>query len=104
MNLTNRGSSLYEQPEEILNRSNDYGGINLIASDLSHPNPKSYCSANRENIGIKELNKSKIYGLSNNTLENPWPKVCIGVKEMKSILKESTNESDLVNRLFNLLR
>ena len=84
--------------------NNKYGGFNLISSDLSLPEPTSYYLTNRENVGIKELNKGEIYGLSNSILENPWPKVCTGIKEMELILKEFTDESDLVNRLFNLLR
>ncbi|CAG8630956.1 8044_t:CDS:2 [Funneliformis caledonium] len=94
---------LHEQFESILNRSDKYSGFNLIASDLSLPIPTINYLANRGNIGIKELNKGEIYGLSNSRLENPWPKVAVGINEMQSILKESTNESDLVNRLFNLL-
>ncbi|RIA84352.1 NRDE protein [Glomus cerebriforme] len=113
MNLLSRGAvvrsilesdeSLYEQLKSILNRSEEYGGFNLITLDLSHDNPTSYYLVNRENVGIKELNKGEIYGLSNSLLENPWPKVNIGIKEMELILKESTNESDIVDRLFNLL-
>lgn len=98
------GTPLYEQLEEILNNSDKYGGFNLIASDLSVSNPKCYYQTNRKNDGIKELDNGKVYGLSNSVLENPWPKVCAGIEEMKSIIKESTNESDIVDRLFNLLR
>jgi uncharacterized protein with NRDE domain len=94
---------LYGQLEEISVNSDKYGGFNLIASDLSLPNPSCYYQTNRGNDGIKELNNGEIYGLSNSLLENPWPKVHIGVEEMKSILKES-NESVIVDRLFNLLR
>jgi uncharacterized protein with NRDE domain len=95
---------LYNQFEEISNNSNKYGGFNLIASDLSLSNPKFYYQNNRRNDGIKELKSAEIYGLSNSVLEDPWPKVHIGIEDMKSILKESTNESDIVDRLFNLLR
>ncbi|CAB4487860.1 unnamed protein product [Rhizophagus irregularis] len=94
---------LYNQFEEISNNSNKYGGFNLIASDLSLSNPKFYYQNNRRNDGIKELKSAEIYGLSNSVLEDPWPKVHIGIEDMKSILKESTNESDIVDRLFNLL-
>lgn len=95
---------LYKQLEEISNNSDKYGGYNLVASDLSLSNPKCYYQNNRKNDGIKELISGEIYGLSNSVLENPWPKVRIGIEEMKSILKESTTESDIVDRLFNLLR
>ncbi|CAI2185788.1 3119_t:CDS:2 [Funneliformis geosporum] len=94
---------LHEQFERILNVSHEYGGFNLIASDLSLPIPTINYLTNRGNIGMKELNKGEIYGLSNSRLENPWPKVAVGINEMQSILQETTNESDLVNRLFNLL-
>ncbi|GET01781.1 NRDE family protein [Rhizophagus clarus] len=105
LECTESGIPLNDKLEEILNESDKYGGFNLIASDLSLPNPKCYYQTNKKNCGIKELVNGEIYGLSNSVLEKEdlWPKVCTGVEEMKSILKESTNESDIVDRLFNLL-
>jgi uncharacterized protein with NRDE domain len=101
--LESNEPSLYDL-ENILNQSDKYGGFNLIVSDLSLSEPTCYYLTNRENVSIKKLNKNEIYGLSNSVLENPWPKVGVGISEMKLILEESTNESELVDRLFNLLR
>ncbi|CAO3609480.1 unnamed protein product [Mucor hiemalis] len=61
---------------------------------------------NRENQSIQTLESGVVYGLSNSSLADPWPKVHKGKDLFSKALKqhsEGESEGDFVESLFDLL-
>lgn len=87
------------------NAAQTYEGFNLIVSDLAAEQPEMIYCTNQPTARVETLESKRIYGLSNSDLNNPFPNVGVGVKEMERILKTEnfTNEAELVEQLFELL-
>ncbi|RHZ80277.1 hypothetical protein Glove_137g137 [Diversispora epigaea] len=97
--------TLEQQLNLIKENANKYGGFNLICSDLNLKHPKTfYLSNGKIEIDIQQIPPKEFYGLSNSLLEDPWPKVKMGVSEFKSIVKETDlSEEELIDRLLKIL-
>lgn len=87
--------------KQLAETQNQYAGFNLLAGYL--PNEIYYLS-NRYSSHWQALNQG-YYGLSNASLNTPWPKVQRGLVEFEYLVNNSQNQDQvgLVNKLFELL-
>jgi len=86
--LSSRNSLKAEQYLQGLKcRADDYAGFNLIVADATG----LFYLSNRENV-IRSLSPG-IYGLSNNLLDVPWPKVI----KAKQVMRRALSDFDLSN-------
>ncbi len=81
--------------ENLAHESDDYNGFNLILG--SSDKLRYFSSATKKAIPIAP----GVYGLSNDQLDTPWPKVVSAKKKLESALRE--NSDLLEKRLFALL-
>jgi uncharacterized protein with NRDE domain len=80
-----------EYLETLHTKKNQYNGFNLIVGNI-HDNPKLYFFSNRNNnTENPEPLKQGLYGLSNATLNTPWPKIQKG----KHLLEQALNQPDV---------
>jgi uncharacterized protein with NRDE domain len=70
-----------EYAREVLNRSNDYSGFNLLVGNLDQ---LVYCENLRNSLQVVPPG---LYGLSNHLLDTPWPKVVSGKSQLRWILE-----------------
>lgn len=86
----------------LASTKHQYAGFNLLAGYL--PNEIYYLS-NRYSSDWQVL-KQGFYGLSNASLNTPWPKVKRGLFEFEQVVNNSqiTQPEQLANKLFKLLR
>ena len=83
--------------EKLKKDADKYNGFNLLTGDKDH----LYYYSNHDANNIKQLEPG-IYGLSNEFLDSPWPKVKKGKKELKKLIsKESLPSNDV---FFNILK
>lgn len=80
--------------KEVKDLSDNYNGFNLLVGDAS--GLYYYSKYNNEIINIE----SGIHGLSNHSLNTPWPKVVLG----KKLLKETIEDKFTHHKLFNILK
>ena len=80
---------------------NNYAGFNLLAGHLSNG---LYYLSNQNNAGPQLLNKG-FHGLSNASLNTPWPKLERGLINFKQVVTTSQTNSpeNLRDKLFELL-
>lgn len=78
----------------VQNSNHLYNGFNLLLGDSS--NFYYYSKHNNEIIEID----GGIHGLSNHSLNTPWPKIILG----KNMLKEVLEDKFTHHKLFNILR
>lgn len=69
-----------EYARQVLSRSGDYDGFNLLVGDR---NQLVYCENLRNNLQVVQPG---LYGLSNHLLDTPWPKVVSGKTQLASML------------------
>jgi uncharacterized protein with NRDE domain len=102
-----RGSkSPQEYAANIALSLDDFDGFNLVVGDLITGD--FWCISNRdaERKNAFQLEKGKLYGLSNATLDVPWPKVVLGKSKILEILSHNPGVEDedaLINDLLNVL-
>ena len=79
----------------------DYAGFNILAGYLAEP---VYYMSNRSDQKIKQLS-SGYYGLSNASLNTPWPKVVKGLSIFKQLVNTSQTKQpdELTQQPLNLL-
>lgn len=82
--------------DNLASEADDYNGFNLIVR--SNNQLTYFGSATKKTVPIAP----GIYGLSNDQLDTPWPKVVRAKKNLESTLRESSDM--LEKRLFALLR
>jgi uncharacterized protein with NRDE domain len=80
--------------KSIFTQTSKYNGFNLLLSDVND----LFVYSNR---GEKQKLESGIYGLSNNLLNSPWPKVVRSKKMLKEALDKKG--ADLEEALFAML-
>lgn len=89
----------HNEPAEYLaairNKKDSYAGFNLLAGSLN----QLFYFSNRQNQ-IVEI-KPGIHGLSNGLLNESWPKVEYGKKDLEKTLQRSTDPSELLNILLD---
>lgn len=87
--------------QQIEQTKNNYAGFNLIAGHL--PN-ELYFLSNKNSNTQGFLNKG-FYGLTNASLNTPWPKIKRGLYNFKQLVtnSQSYNQNTLVDKLFELL-
>ncbi|CAG8456002.1 13531_t:CDS:2 [Dentiscutata erythropus] len=97
--------TIEQQLNLIKENAHKYGGFNLICSDLNLEHPKIFYLSNKKlEIDIQQIPPKEFYGLSNSLLEDPWPKVKIGVSKFKSIVKGvDLSEEEFIDRLLKML-
>jgi uncharacterized protein with NRDE domain len=80
---------------DLMNDSDIYNGFNLVLGDRA-----SCFHFNNKERKINKLQPG-VYGLSNATLNTPWPKLSKGKKRFEELMKKSSFNKD---EYFNLLR
>lgn len=81
--------------DELRDEAADYGPFNLFVSDLS-----MLASFSSRNLEMRVLDPG-LYGLSNHTLDTPWPKVVKGKGELRLILEQERR--GMVEEIFRML-
>jgi uncharacterized protein with NRDE domain len=92
------GSGSVEEFAEFAHaQGENYAGFNLLLGDLSHEaNGLHYCS----NRGVPPQRVAAgIYGLSNDRLDTPWPKVETGKRALRELLTRSPTQAALLDIL-----
>ncbi len=79
--------------ENIYSRSKDYSGFNLLVGEFTQDRAEVHYLSNRGD-DPRQLSPG-IYGLSNNLLNTPWPKVVKGKLRFAELLQsgETSNEN-----------
>lgn len=87
--------------QAIKKTQDDYAGFNLLAGQLPD---EIYYLSNRYSTDAQPL-KSGFYGLSNASLNTPWPKVERGLNNFRQLVTSSQNQNHLTftDKLFELL-
>ncbi|MCW8195734.1 NRDE family protein [Proteobacteria bacterium 005FR1] len=87
-----------EYAREVLARSKDYSGFNLLVGDLDQ---LVYCENLRNSLQVVPPG---LYGLSNHLLDTPWPKVVSGKNQLRGILESWHSAAEASSeQLFELL-
>ena len=83
-----------------------YPGFNLISMDIWNPH-RHYCYMSNRADDLNQLEVSKVYGMSNATLQTAetWPKVEIGRLRFQHILNDSlvASNADICEKLIAVL-
>lgn len=80
---------------ELIPRRHEYGDFNVLLHDetgLWH-----YCSATNEQTKVQP----GVHGLSNQTLNSPWPKVMSGTWDLAQVLDEDFDADKLLNLMYD---
>ncbi|KAG0162902.1 hypothetical protein DFQ28_002456 [Apophysomyces sp. BC1034] len=99
--LTAKTSSVRDYMQDLQPMMQEFSGFNLVCFDLL--SQEGAYITNRRHDGITYLKNGDIYGLSNSTLDDPWPKVRQGCQRFEEVLAKDRGEDELVEELFNLL-
>lgn len=91
------GGSPEASLQQLLTRREEYPGFNLIAGTWD----RLYFSSNRGQAQPKRLGPG-VHGLSNASLDTPWPKVAGGCRDLAGLL-EKVPAAELEPALFALL-
>jgi uncharacterized protein with NRDE domain len=78
-------------------RSDNYSGFNLIVGEINNARHELFYFSNRSK-GVRDL-KPGVYGLSNNILDIPWPKVAIGKDRLRQTLAGPLDKESLFDLL-----
>lgn len=82
----------------IRSQSKRFNDFNLLVGDLR----EAQCFSSRHQLTAESYRG--IYGLSNEDLDTPWPKVVAGKQRFSEILAAGSRGEELVEALFGLLR
>jgi len=103
------GSTTVEEYIATMHRNGaEYDGYNLVVADLSKNsgNLNGTCGyvTNMENRGAEML-KAGTFGVTNKTLDDPWPKIVDGKATLKKILSTAENKSvdELIKDLIEMI-
>jgi len=80
--------------EHIHANGNDYAGFNLLLADLSTAQPNQLYYVSNRHPSVTAI-KPGIHGLSNASLNTPWPKVTTGKTQLQQVLKQQPNHQQL---------
>ena len=84
-NFLNSSESTIKCLEKIQDNQKKYAGFNLLAGEFSKQRSQLYYFSNRKNQ-IEEIEPG-IHGLSNGSLNQPWPKVVGGKRALEDSIK-----------------
>lgn len=84
--------------DDLHSRSNTYSGFNLIVGEVTNNRAEVHYLSNRGELP-RHLSPG-IYGLSNQLLDTPWPKVVKGKTRFKDLLRSGKTSTD---DLFDIL-
>lgn len=90
--------------QKIAHYAMEIGGFNLLVGDhkqLSYASNRFKTQDNRDNYQYQAQLKPGIYGLSNQLLDSPWPKVETGKQSLAEKLQKNCGESELLSILEN---
>lgn len=87
---------------DVQARAHRYNGFNLLVGRLLGDDPQLWWYSNRGKQAPRKLTGG-VYGLSNASLDTPWPKVVRGVSTFSVALAQSQPSSVPFNALFSLL-
>lgn len=85
--------------EIIKKEQHKYAGFNLLAGEFSARHSHLYYLSNRQET-IEKLAPG-IHGLSNGTLNQPWPKVTKGIRALKDSIETCQQAESIVPVLFD---
>lgn len=91
-NFLKTDDSVKKYLTKIKNKATDYSGFNLIVGEMNGQNNEIGYYSNREDR-IRILEKG-IYGLSNQLLDTPWPKVKKGKDELAKLIETDEIKKD----------
>ncbi|KAJ2851623.1 hypothetical protein IWW36_000946 [Coemansia brasiliensis] len=89
-----------EYAEKVFQEREMYDGFNLVLFDLAAPQKTAVYITNRGSnqqggMGhMSVLSQGQTMGLSNSTIDNPWPKVVYGSEKFKQVLASSNSFND----------
>ncbi|KAJ1945154.1 hypothetical protein FBU59_002393 [Linderina macrospora] len=102
-----------EYAEAIFNERQRYDGFNLVLMDLVPGRRQAVYVTNRGAVGhdgqpgtIANVGDGGVAGLSNSTIDNPWPKVVKGRQQFEDRLKAhgiEAGDEGLVNALMDMM-
>lgn len=98
--------SVQESIEHVKNQQDQYGGFSITFFDFGKDPTEMMYFTNRDNQPIQSIESGVVYGLSNSSLADPWPKVHRGKDLFSEALKqhsEGKSEEDLIEALFDML-
>lgn len=77
----------------------DYEGFNVLFGKVSEDSPSLHFFTNKNGSEKppNELKQNAMYGLSNATLETPWPKLVWGKREMDKLIAQLPETDDPAN-------
>ena len=81
----------------------DFGGFNLLTGVLKHGRWQMQVTSNHSGPQPSSPLNAGIHGLSNASLNTPWPKVASGRRELHQLLTHSGSEATLEQGLWQLL-
>ena len=85
--------------DSVRERAGDYNGFNLLLGD----HERSYWYSNDDNGQLKQLEPG-IYGLSNGSLDTPWPKVVRAKAQFSSLLCQGAPDDAYFDMLSDTTR
>ncbi len=97
-NFLRSDQSAADYLDDLVQRSGNYSGFNLLVGEISISRKEMFYYSNR-GTGPRQLTPG-IYGLSNHLLDTPWPKVVKGKDRFEELVR-SGNLSD--DELFSIL-
>ncbi|KAJ1743119.1 hypothetical protein LPJ55_002216 [Coemansia sp. RSA 990] len=89
-----------EYAEKVFQEREMYDGFNLVLFDLASPQKTAVYVTNRGGhqqggLGhMSVLSQGQTIGLSNSTIDNPWPKVVYGADKFKQVMASSSRFND----------
>ncbi|HEU4622605.1 MAG TPA: NRDE family protein [Burkholderiaceae bacterium] len=87
---------------DVQSRAQRYNGFNLLVGELRGDDPQLWWYSNRGKHAPRKLTAG-VYGLSNASLDTPWPKVVRGVSAFSIALARADANSVPFDALFDLL-
>lgn len=81
----------------------DFGGFNLVTGVLRGEQWQLEVKSNQHAAEPSSTLNAGIHGLSNASINTPWPKVASGRRELQQLLTKASSEAELEQGLWQLL-
>lgn len=96
--------SLGQYAAQVHQERAEYGGFNVLLADLAPDTPDMLYVRNREHKDdLLPVSAGVVHGLSNQTLDDPWPKVQAGKTRLQRLLDQDLLEDDMVKGMLDIL-